>query len=475
MLFDSYGYFIFLPIVACLFFATENTRVRAVLFIAASYFFYALFEPRYLLILMYVTAVSYVAAHVLHRLAGTNAQRIALAVSLVLMAMPLLAYKYFDFLSISLFSLIELAGIERKPFVLGLILPVGISFFTLQGMGYVIDVAIGRIEPSRDIVRFALFKSFFPQLVAGPIERAMNLLPQMELDAKLDYVRIRDGLRLILLGLVFKVIFSDAIADSVDPLYIKPAHYSGVAHLLGCSLFSFQIYGDFAGYSLVAIGSALIFGVRLMDNFRQPFLATNIPDFWRNWHISLTTWLKDYFFNFVQFAWRYHGDVGVVAAIMLTFLLVGLWHGAAWKFAFLGLTHGILVSWSSLTFARRTKMWQRTKIPLWAINIMRRATTFLLVSLSLVFFRSKTEGQSFEIFSRIFGNADGKEAMEGVWLALLASSLLLAVDMFVRSGRQFSVFSRPVRWAFYIPAVAVVSWKLMLNLQGSKPFIYFQF
>lgn len=340
MLFNSIHYLLFFPIITFLY-TIVPSKFRAHLLLVASFYFYMCWKAEYILLLMAPSLIDYFVALQMP-LSSQKKKNILLALSLITNLGILFFFKYYDFAA----RIAEDLNIGSWP-ILNLILPVGISFYTFQVLSYTIDVYRGEIPPEKNIVKFALFITYFPQLVAGPIERASHLLPQIRDPKKLDYTRSVDGLLLIAWGLFLKVVVADRLAPFVDMVFGKPQQFQSTALVLASYFFAFQIYGDFAGYSCIATGSAKILGVDLMRNFNSPYLATSITDFWRRWHISLSTWFRDYVY--IPLGGNKVNQLKHLRNLMIVFLVSGLWHGANYTFIIWGAIHGSLVIGDAVT------------------------------------------------------------------------------------------------------------------------------
>ena len=339
MLFHSFAYFTFFPCVVALYFAIPP-RHRWALLLAASYYFYAAWKPEYLLLIVASTLVDYLVGLGLGRHREPRVRRWLLAASLILNLGLLGVFKYADFFGQSLAGLARALGGGRNIPALNLLLPVGISFYTFQTLSYTIDVYRGEREPERHLGRFALYVSFFPQLVAGPIERSTHLLPELRAARPFDLDRVLSGLLLFAWGLFKKLVIADRAAAFVDAVYADPERFQGPTIIVATYLFAFQIYADFSGYSDMAVGSARVMGIELMENFDRPYAARSITDFWRRWHISLSTWFRDYLYIPL-------GGNRVVPRrrlfnVLVVFVLSGLWHGASWTFVAWKAYHSVL-------------------------------------------------------------------------------------------------------------------------------------
>jgi D-alanyl-lipoteichoic acid acyltransferase DltB (MBOAT superfamily) len=403
----------------------------------------------------------------------------AILVANILLNLAILGFfKYYNFFVESFVDAFAMAGVHLQPHTLKIILPVGISFYTFQALSYSIDVYKKKIEPTRDIVAFFAFVSFFPQLVAGPIERATNLLPQFYKRRTFDYAQATDGLRQILWGLFKKIVIADNCALYVNKIFEDYNDYSGATLLLAAVLFAFQIYGDFSGYSDIAIGTARLFGFNLMRNFNFPYFSRDIAEFWRRWHISLTTWFRDYVY--IPLGGSRVSKAKVVRNTFVIFLVSGFWHGANWTFIAWGAFHAIL--FLPLILLNKNRKYTDTVAEnrfLPSIKeLFQMILTFGLVVLGWVFFRAETIGRAFEYLSGIFDKSlIGKQFdYNKFWLCtmLLCLPILIIVEWLQRNKQhslQLNIQSTVVRWLIYISLIIVI-WAM-----GGKQetFIYFQF
>lgn len=341
MLFNSIAYLVFLPVVFGLYwFVFKGLRVQNLLVIAASYFFYAWWDWRFLSLLVVTSLSSYWSGIALERLQKNSQRRLLCAANISLNLLILCLFKYFNFFAESLAALARTLGYELDDLTLNLILPVGISFYTFQALSYTIDVYRRHIHPTHHLPAFFAYIAFFPQMMAGPIERATNLLPQFHVERHFDSDAAIDGLKRILWGLFKKVVIADHCASYTNFIFEHYAQLSGSTLLLGAFFFTIQIYCDFSAYSDMAIGSARLFGIQLMENFKTPYFSRDVAEFWRRWHISLTTWFRDYVY--IPLGGSRGGRWTSFRNTMLIFLLSGLWHGANWTFVLWGAYHALL-------------------------------------------------------------------------------------------------------------------------------------
>jgi D-alanyl-lipoteichoic acid acyltransferase DltB (MBOAT superfamily) len=481
MLFNSLPYFLFFPVVALLFFLLPQ-RFRWLLLLVASCGFYMYFIPKYILILGFTIIIDYFAGLLIEGAVGAR-RKAFLVLSILANVGVLVVFKYFDFLSQSLSSLASFVGWNYSLHTLALILPVGLSFHTFQAMSYTIEVYRGHQPAERHFGIYALYVMFFPQLVAGPIERPQNLLPQFRVRHAFDYARVTSGLRLMAWGLFKKTVVADRLALFVNPVYQQPDRFDGPVLALATVAFAFQIYGDFSGYSDIAIGSARVLGFRLMRNFDRPYQALSVGEFWRRWHISLSTWFRDYLY--LPLGGNRVTTPRWAMNILLVFLVSGLWHGANWTFVIWGALHGGYLLCGAMTRRYREELpaWSHPRLGEW----MRRAFTFSLVCIAWVFFRATSVSEAVTVLGRgvqgwhvlaeprlLFGQLGG---VLTVWLALgfAAVWLMTTVERWsARPGALAQYLSGPpwIRWGGYFALVAVV---FFLHAVEPSQFIYFQF
>ena len=491
MLFNSLHFIVFFPVVVMLYFRISHHR-RWIVLLAASYYFYMSWRPEYLILILVSTVVDYVAAIRMAQSLTRRGRRTYLIVSLFLNLGLLFFFKYFNFVSGALQELLAFLSIRQSAPMLDVLLPVGISFYTFQTLSYTIDVYRGDREPERHLGIFALYVAFFPQLVAGPIERSTHLLPQFFEKHEFDRKRVVEGIELMLWGLFKKIVIADRLGLYVDPIYANPAAYQGAPLILATYFFAFQIYLDFSAYSDIAIGAARVMGYELMENFRYPYISQSIAEFWKRWHISLTTWFRDYLYvplggNRVARRYWYRN-------VLLVFLASGLWHGANWTFAVWGMLHGsyFLVSkWTADTREKLSELLGLNKVPLLRQGI-RMLITFHLVLLGWVFFRAETLSDAILIlrnsvmfdFSRLGINTltapAGRWAIPDVGRGELSLTILTIVFLVVVEFLQRRKFVRafvpdaptPYRWAAYY---AIILGIMLFGSFSRTAFIYYQF
>lgn len=340
MLFNSFSYAVFVPIIFIIYWFMPH-RFRWVLLLAASYYFYMSWNPKYIILILATTFISYITGIVIEQTENKLQKKVYLVLSVIFCMGILFIFKYFNFFIENLSSVLDIFTIKMHPITLKLLLPVGISFYTFQTMSYVIDVYRGDVQAEKHFGYYAAFISFFPQLVAGPIERTSNLLPQIKREQKFSEQKAFDGLKLMLWGYYKKLVVADTLAPYVDKVYNQLELYQGFSLMIVVFFFSLQIYCDFSGYSDIAIGTARLFGIDLIKNFDAPYFSKSVKEFWRRWHISLSTWFKDYVY--IPLGGNRRGVKRHLINMMVVWFLTGLWHGAAWNFVLWGLYYGILL------------------------------------------------------------------------------------------------------------------------------------
>ncbi len=500
MLFNSIEFIIFLIVVFAITWLLVRWRmVQTIFLLVASYFFYANWNPWYLFLIFFTSSVDYLVGGTIHRTTDQTRRKLLLALSLCTDLGVLAVFKYFNFFTTQVATSLSAAGMAVDPVMLGVALPVGISFFTFQSMSYTIDIYRRQLDPADSYWQFLLFVSFFPQLVAGPIVRASVFLPQLRQDRGLSREMGGIGLFLIMSGLVKKVCFADYLAvNLVDRVFENPTWFSSTEVLAAVYGYAFQIYCDFSGYSDVAIGAALLLGFRLPDNFRSPYRAVNLQDFWRRWHISLSTWLRDYLY--IPLGGSRKGPWRTYLALAATMVLGGLWHGAAWTFVIWGGLHGAALAFTRafqrlrgpvpirdlavgalLDMGVRDPKWARVSRATTALvidSVMRVGMillTFHFVAFAWIFFRAKSYDHAMGILAQLAKLTPGSaNVVPTVALALLGAWILHCLpEEWVRALRK--VFARS---PFVVQAlIMVVVSVLVYSVAQSKvvPFIYFQF
>lgn len=471
MLFNSLAFTVFFPVVALVFFVIPH-RFRWLFLLLASYYFYMNWKPIYALLILTSTLVTWSCGLLLQSAENIRTKKIYLVLSLFINFSILFLYKYFNFVNATIYDGLDYLGIRWDVPNLDLLLPVGISFFTFQAVGYTIDVYRGTIRAERHLGIYALFISFFPQLVAGPIERAANLLPQFHEVKQFTADNFSRGFKMMLWGFFLKIVVADRLAGYVDAVFNNVEHHTGASYLLASVLFAFQIYGDFAGYSLIAIGTAKILGFKLMTNFDNPYFSTNIATFWSRWHISLSTWFKDYLYvplggNRVSARRNYFN-------VFVTFLVSGIWHGANFTFVIWGGLHGLYLMVEKYFGIHKRK----TKSTLSLKNIFLIVVTFVLVDFAWIFFRASTLQEALHIITQIFTNAYSPLFMK--WDVFFAAGIALSILFAKEFMEEFFPRKFPLLYSDNVivssgTAASLMAIIILLGVFNSGQFIYFQF
>jgi D-alanyl-lipoteichoic acid acyltransferase DltB (MBOAT superfamily) len=446
----------------------------------ASYYFYMSWNYKYIILIIASTVIDYFAGIHMARTGRKHKKKLLLLLSLCANLGMLFFFKYYNFFTVNANYIFEQFNIFYHFPSLHFLLPVGISFYTFQTLSYTIDVYRGNKTPERHFGKFALYVSFFPQLVAGPIERSERLLPQFHKEISFNYHRVRDGLILMIWGMFKKVVIADRLAEYVNLVYNQQQDFEGIQNLIATIFFTFQIYCDFSGYSDIAIGAALVMGYRLMTNFRRPYLATSIREFWQRWHISLSTWFRDYLYiplggnRVVKWRWYFN--------LFITFLISGLWHGAAWTFVIWGALHGLY-----LIFGIFSKNLEKRYFPSFAdknknlVYFYNVIVTFVLVVFAWIFFRANNINDAFEIIGSMFTGSYSNiqvnlfEFKVDFLISFVSIGLLLAFEIFdekLNWSNKLVKLPTLVKWALLIFVLLSI---MILGKWNEVDFLYFQF
>lgn len=478
MLFNSIEFLIFLPLVFLgYWFAFRGLKAQNFFVVVCSYVFYGWWDWRFLLLMAFTTFCSYASGILLERCEGRrHLQRLVSAGNIALNLAILCLFKYFNFFSENFARLFSWLGVELDWVTLDVLLPVGISFYTFQALSYTIDIYRHKMKPTHDVVAFFAFISFFPQLVAGPIERATNLLPQFARPRAFSYREAVDGVQQILWGLFKKMVVADNCSLVADAVFSDWQHMGSWQLLAGAVFFTFQIYGDFSGYSDIAIGTARLFGIRLMKNFDFPYLSRDIAEFWRRWHISLTTWFRDYIY--IPLGGSREGRWRSVRNTFVIFLVSGFWHGANWTFICWGLYHALL--FLPLLLASRNRRHRGIVAPGRLLPSAGEAgqmvLTFVLVVLGWILFRAEDMGQAVGYFGRLFACVPGEAALPSDAGKIAVYMAVLWVVEWLQRGREYGLQLQGLcgrGWRVAICTVLVLF--IELTMGKSSEFIYFQF
>jgi len=481
MLFNSISFAIFLPIVFFLywFMTNKNLKLQNLLLLVASYYFYACWDWRFMFLLMFSTFLDYYTGLKIEESKNQNLRKFWLWLSVGINLGFLGFFKYYNFFAESFAEMLQNFGLQVNPWTLKVILPVGISFYTFHGLSYVLDIYFKRIKAERNFVEYAVFVSFFPLLVAGPIERATHLLPQIKVKREFSYEKAVDGMRQILWGLFKKMVIADNCAVFANQIFANSATSSGSELVLGALFFTFQIYGDFSGYSDIALGTARLFGIDLLRNFAFPYFSRDIAEFWRRWHISLSSWFRDYLY--IPLGGSKGGNWMRIRNTFAIFLVSGFWHGANWTFIIWGFLNALFIMPSIILKTNRNNLEivaMNKLIPSFR-DVFNILLTFSLTVFAWIFFRAESVHHAIEYIVGIF-NAS-LFTIPNVKTAAYATLILIAFFMLIEwIGRehQFALQDflvkkpRFIRWLFYGFIILLIGLFLQTH---ETPFIYFQF
>ncbi|KGT73651.1 hypothetical protein MA20_43415 [Bradyrhizobium japonicum] len=464
MSFVSTHFLVFLSIVFALYHLSGSVRLQNLIILIASYVFYGSWDWRFISLLLAISLANYVAAILIERFKDPKGRKTILWIAISISLFALAVFKYFNFFVFSAVSAANLFGLKLHVPVANILLPLGISFMTFQGIAYVVDVWRGEHKAELDIVRFLAFKAFFPQLIAGPIERASHLLDQFSRPRTLDAYKLGRAMWLLIYGYSLKIVVADSLAPIVDSLFV-PHQPFGWSVVLGTLAFGLQIYADFCGYSVIAKGVALLLGFDLIWNFRFPYWATSISDFWRRWHISLSNWLRDYLY--IPLGGNRYGAISTSRNLLLTMGLGGLWHGASWNFVFWGLLHGVaLTLWRFLP----------ASIPLVASagNVVGWVATMMVVFVGWFLFRATTWDVLFTM-TMALRNWEWAPVHSALVVTLVTLALPLGLlEWLLQRRGDFFPLHTPV-WLAYPAYAALIVICLAMSSHYHASFIYFQF
>jgi D-alanyl-lipoteichoic acid acyltransferase DltB (MBOAT superfamily) len=478
MLFNSISYLLFLPIVFGLywFFNKKNLQFQNCFLLFASYFFYACWDWRFLFLLLFSTGLDYFTGIQMYEAKSIRNKKIWFWLSIFVNLGFLGIFKYYNFFAESLASTLNDVGLQTNFWSLQVILPVGISFYTFHGLSYVIDIYRDRIKPEKNVISYALFVSYFPLLVAGPIERATHLLPQIKKRRKFEFQNAVDGIHQIIWGLFKKVVIADTCAVYTNSIFENYESQNSITLALGAIYFAFQIYGDFSGYSDIAIGTSKLFGINLLKNFNYPYFSRDIAEFWRRWHISLSSWFKDYLY--IPLGGSKVSTIKKIRNTFIIFIVSGFWHGANWTFIFWGFLNAVYFMPLLLTNSNRkniNEIEMNTLIPK-IKDILSILLTFFLTVIAWVFFRSNTILDAFNYLKRIASlNFEG--GIKYLPIDRYTIELLLLIPFFVVIEWFSKTHVHPFFGKFAFAKVVVIL--IMIILLGvysqASDFIYFQF
>lgn len=471
MIYNSVNFIVLYPLIFLLYYLipARYTKLRNIFLLIVSYLLYLQWKPVYALILLAVTAITYLAAL---KVNGSRHPKRLITVSVILTLLPLLFFKYFNFINDSISTLLSAIGLDFHLQGLNWAIPIGISFFTFQALGYLWDVYYKRQEPENDFLKYALFISFFPSILSGPINKASLVIPQLKnLRPYFDYGKAVEGLKMLLWGMFMKVVVADRLALYVDVVLPNYENYTGLTCFAASILYTIQIYADFAGYSLMAIGVGKTLGLELTENFRRPYFATSITEFWHRWHISLSTWLKDYIY--IPMGGSRCSKARNYWNIFVTFLVSGIWHGANWTFIVWGCMHGICQIFEKMLGLQKSENGP-------VVRAVRIIITFLLVNMAWIFFRMPTLADACHVIGRIFDTSLPMtlyiDLIPNLPFTVTAIMLLLLKDLRDEyfPGRFRLMESRHVviRWATFMVIMIMI---LSMGVLSSDQFIYANF
>lgn len=499
MLFNSFQFLLFFPVVLIVYYIIPD-KVKYLWLLMTSYYFYMCWNVKYVLLMLASTVITYISGLLIEKIKRAdgidvkkkNSRKKWVVIGSVVINLGILFYfKYINFTLSLLSKAFSVIHVQWNISSFDIILPVGISFYTFQALSYTIDVYRDEIYAEKNFFRYALFVSFFPQLVAGPIERSKNLLKQLAVPARFDFEKAREGFLLMIWGYFLKVVLADRVAIFVGTVYGEYQTYTGWYIVIATMLFAIQVYCDFAGYSTIAMGAAKILGIELMENFNAPYLSASVAEFWRHWHISLTSWFKDYLY--IPLGGSRKGKLRKYLNKMIVFLVSGLWHGADMSFVIWGGVNGFYQVMGEILQPVRNRAVSILKLNCNSIGhrLMSGIITFILVDFSWIFFRANGIHESFLIVKSMIANKNPWILLDGslyncgldsknFWLMILSIMVLLFADIFKRRGIKISsVIAQQDWWCRYLVMISAICFVLVFGVWGSgydvAGFIYFQF
>ncbi|APS38794.1 MBOAT family O-acyltransferase [Salegentibacter sp. T436] len=472
MLFNSISYLLFSPLVFTIYWLLKKKlNIQNLFILIASYFFYACWDYRFLVLIIFSTLVDFFVGIQLNKQKTPGKRRYLLAISIFTNLSLLGFFKYYNFFIDSWVEFTSIIGLNINFNTLNIILPVGISFYTFQTLSYTIDIYKQRIKPTKDLIAFSAFVSFFPQLVAGPIERASSLLPQFKKMRNFNFIQARSGIELIIWGLFQKIVIADNCATYVNTIFTNYENLNSLSLILGAVYFAFQIYGDFAGYSNIAIGSARLLGFDLMQNFNYPYFSKNLGEFWRRWHISLSTWFRDYVF--IPLGGSRLSRNKTIRNISIVFLISGLWHGANWTFIFWGAIHALF--YIPLLFVKKNTHHSRSSISAHFKDFLKISGTFITICLAWIFFRSPTINTSFDYLKRMFTNMNFQ--LQYLTIERYNIEMMILIILFVGIEWFSQQKEQPIYGKYrLLKTTSILFFILVFGVYSEhSDFIYFQF
>ena len=479
MFFNSSYFLVFFTVVFLLYYSVPS-RFRWVVLLVSSLVFYAFYSPLYLMVPLSISSITFLGGAAVSRSKGT-VRRNYLVLTTGICLLTLFVFKYFNFFESNIGFLGNLFGADIRFPAINLIIPLGISFYIFQSLSYVFEIFRKNIKTEKSFFRYCLFVLFFPLVLSGPIERANRLLPQLRFYHRFEYGQVSFGLRLIAWGLFKKVVVADRLGVLVDQIYKLPQDYRGIPLILATFFFAYQLYLDFSGYSDMARGIARVLGIKVINNFNFPYASRSVSDFWRRWHISLSTYLNDYLYTPLALSWRSKGLVGIMGALIITFTLIGFWHGASWTYGIFGFLEAFAMSFEILTKKLRKKIF--ANFPSAIYSALALIATFTFWLFSCIFFRANNISDSFYIITHLFSPMPISEITQkglgllgfDIALGILGIAFVEAIQFFQRNGNLNAMFfKKPVLFrltAYYLLVLAI----LFFGKFGPNQFIYFKF
>lgn len=481
MLFSTAAFAVFMTVTFLAYWLLPH-KYRWIFILMANAWFYISYDVRYLAVILVTMLASYICAILIEKQDVAKKKKIIMTTGVVVTLSLLLVFKYLNFALYTVAKVLNRLSIPMQETTLRLIMPVGISFYTFMAVGYIIDVYKGKTQAVRHFGKYAIFVSFFPNISSGPIERAGHFIPQIDKEKTFDYDSVVYGARLLLLGLIKKIVIADMMTKYVDEVFNKVPQHHGICFAWATLLYTFQIYCDFSGYSDMAIGVARMLGFDLLTNFRQPYLSSSIKEFWGRWHISLSTWFRDYVY--IPLGGNRCSKTRRDLNLLITFLCSGLWHGASWTFVLWGGIHGICQIIENRIKEATGLTREKEKTLTKPVKILLTLLTFCIVSYAWMFFRANSISEAFYIVRSMFTDLSISGAMEQMTMSgrsvvktTLAIILLIIFDLFNERKDMLMQLSRlkaPLKWVIYIVS-AIVAIALKVNNQFAQEFIYFKF
>lgn len=472
MSFNSFSFWCFFPIIFGVywFIPVRLNQIRKAFLVVVSYILYLNWKPSFAFVLLGVSIITYIGGRVLYAEKEKHRKKRLVRFFALLGLLPLLVFKYYNFINESVSDLLAVLGLKYSMPGLNLAIPIGISFFTFQSVGYLLDVYHSRVTPEKNIVDYLLFVSFFPQITVGPISTAEELLPQIKATHYFNYEQGKRGLKLLLWGMFLKAVIADRLGLYVNVVYDNYIHYNGSTCLIASVFYAIQIYCDFGGYSLMAVGIARTLGFNLADNFRRPYLAVSVTDFWKRWHVTLTRWLKWHIF--IPLGGSRCGKFQNYFNILVTFFVSGIWHGANWTFILWGTMQGFLLIFEKILGL------QKYEGNCWFVRLFRIIFTFLIVNFTLIFFRSSSINNALEMIGKILSGS-GHPSFSFIDLYALCVALLGLIFLSIKDikdeffdGKIKILKNRFVGWAVYLLLVCII---LNYGVLDGGQFIYVKF